>query len=941
MDARDAAQAAARREGLPLGEWLTRRILKRYSELNSQEREEAFSQLGHRVSEVTGRLEHLEIEFRSAPMREAIKKLHQGLGRLTNDVVQSTGQSTIRISALSRNVEEVLEKIEEIRGAAAQAGHGFDRRIDAIQKGLDAAAESNLQKTDALAQRLDRLTHTLDDAFGTASRNSNALQSQLAHVVQDVQGLDGRLGEAQQRTEEVDRQRHEQVAGVTDRLENFGVRLDRVCAATAESANGLHAQMQELRDKLDQLDLLQKDQLRTIADRTESLDGKIAEAATDAAGMCGALDHRLLLVQQNLQILDSRQAETSEALERGRGWVAEKIAEVRTGATAACASLDERLAATQQVLQDFERRQSDAIEALSETRRNQGAATSAVQALEGGIVQLQTRLSNIESDTRAASFEQQLQELTGRTGAVESGLGLLQEHATSMGVLLNGIESRTDTESRNQHDGLQELKLELLDEVSRSLGAHLDAEACKQERSLEELHANFAANTLRLVDEKLEEGARKQQLAMAQWAAELPPVAPPAEPEHQPAESESATSAAEPAIHEMEAPQDSILDLTTPATEVPDPEYHRSDDGLSDAPPHFAEPALAVGTAMGALSSAASEPLEPVTSFARDTASEPGQGSASFLSAARQSLKAAAQKTEADSGAKTLFGFQFLRHSTPTQKGRSDATSYALLAGVALVAILAIAITASELVKRSAPASVVQRTSATLATGHIPHGARRKPLIAVAKVATAPKILATGSPAGTPRLPMLAKAGDPQAQMLLGLQELGTDKTDAAKWLQAAAVQGMPVAQYRLATLYAQGHGVQADAAKAFQWYAAAAKGGNRKAMSNLALAYAQGSGTAKDPQEAARWFSKAAALGLVDAQFDLAVLYERGLGVPQSLIDAYRWYLVAAKAGDQESKDRVDALSSQLSTQDRAAAEAAAAQFKPLPLNPSANEPQ
>jgi localization factor PodJL len=212
-----------------------------------------------------------------------------------------------------------------------------------------------------------------------------------------------------------------------------------------------------------------------------------------------------------------------------------------------------------------------------------------------------------------------------------------------------------------------------------------------------------------------------------------------------------------------------------------------------------------------------------------------------------------------------------------------------------------------------------------------------RPAQIAAKPAAAPP-----AAAGANRLATLANAGDAQAQQLLGLQELaGTNKTDAAKWLERAALQGEAVAQYHLGALYAVGHGVQADPAKAFRWYLTAAKGGNRKAMSNLAVAYAQGIGTTKNPLEAARWFSKAAELGLVDAQFDLAILYERGLGVPQNLTDAYRWYVIAAKAGDQESRDRVEALASQLSAQDRVAADAAASQFKPSPMIPAANEPQ
>jgi localization factor PodJL len=133
---------------------------------------------------------------------------------------------------------------------------------------------------------------------------------------------------------------------------------------------------------------------------------------------------------------------------------------------------------------------------------------------------------------------------------------------------------------------------------------------------------------------------------------------------------------------------------------------------------------------------------------------------------------------------------------------------------------------------------------------------------------------------------------------------------------------------------------VAADPAKAVHWYEVAAQQGNRKAMHNLAVAYAQGTGTTKDLAQASQWFSRAANLGLADSQFNLAVLYERGMGVPQSLPDAFKWYAVAASQGDAESKARIDALSTQLSTPDRIAAQHAADSFKPQPMDRSANIP-
>jgi localization factor PodJL len=335
--------------------------------------------------------------------------------------------------------------------------------------------------------------------------------------------------------------------------------------------------------------------------------------------------------------------------------------------------------------------------------------------------------------------------------------------------------------------------------------------------------------------------------------------------------------------------------------------------------------------------------------FAHDDASAQAAASPTFLSAARQSLQAAAQKTDPEGKAKELFGMPFMRSGATHEKGKGETTSYALLAGVVLVAILAVAVTAGELISRSGQPADIHSTAAgapAVKPKTIIHAATKVTPVAPAKmaIAAATKPLPAQANVGDAKrqLAVLASAGDSQAQMLFGLQQLsGPNKAQAVSWLERAAASGEPVAQYRLGTLYAEGRAVPADQAKAFRWYLAAAQGGNRKAMSNLALAYAQGTGSAKNPVEAARWFSKAAQLGLVDAQFDLAILYERGLGVPQSLMDAYRWYLIAAKSGDKESKDRIEALGSQLSPVDRAAAETAATQFKPQPMNARANDPQ
>ena len=209
----------------------------------------------------------------------------------------------------------------------------------------------------------------------------------------------------------------------------------------------------------------------------------------------------------------------------------------------------------------------------------------------------------------------------------------------------------------------------------------------------------------------------------------------------------------------------------------------------------------------------------------------------------------------------------------------------------------------------------------------------------------APAEVVTKSIAPSPdeRIAALAKAGNPKAELIVALKMLNgdgmaSDVPSAAHWLQRSAAKGEPVAEYWLGTLFERGHGVAKDQVKAMHWYEQAAKAGNAKAMYRLGVAQAAGWGGEPDYTEAGNWFTKAAALGVIDAQFNLAVLYERGSGVPQSLKDAFKWYAIAAAHGDAESKSRIDALATQITGDDVAAAQAEAAQFAPLEPDPQAN---
>jgi uncharacterized protein len=141
------------------------------------------------------------------------------------------------------------------------------------------------------------------------------------------------------------------------------------------------------------------------------------------------------------------------------------------------------------------------------------------------------------------------------------------------------------------------------------------------------------------------------------------------------------------------------------------------------------------------------------------------------------------------------------------------------------------------------------------------------------------------------------------SQFLLGyLYEHGQgvphDCAQAARYYEAAAVQGHHASQNNLAGLYQHGLGVRRNFSKAFELYLAAARQNDPVAQSNLAAMYYDGQGTPRNFTEAARWFRAAADSGDPVGQHDLGVLYYKGQGVPLDYGVAAHWVALSARQG-------------------------------------------
>lgn len=145
-----------------------------------------------------------------------------------------------------------------------------------------------------------------------------------------------------------------------------------------------------------------------------------------------------------------------------------------------------------------------------------------------------------------------------------------------------------------------------------------------------------------------------------------------------------------------------------------------------------------------------------------------------------------------------------------------------------------------------------------------------------------------------------AEAGDPEAQLLLGIRyESGIDfehsDEKAADWYERAARQGLPEAQFKLAVMLAEGRGRAKNAPDAVAWYRKAADQGYAPAQYNLGVLLLEAASSLDENVRAGAWILRAEAGGLPQAEALAARIRERW---PAEIVE--RAEAEADKAGRQ-----------------------------------------
>lgn len=184
-----------------------------------------------------------------------------------------------------------------------------------------------------------------------------------------------------------------------------------------------------------------------------------------------------------------------------------------------------------------------------------------------------------------------------------------------------------------------------------------------------------------------------------------------------------------------------------------------------------------------------------------------------------------------------------------------------------------------------------------------------------------------------------ANDGDDEAMYMLaeeylrGSDEVEPDPEKAAYWMEKAAEEENPTAQFNIGLFYAKGHGVPRDFDKAIKWEERAAENGdedaprlirNWKRITELmplaesgdaqAQAELAGSfmslggsldqaGPGDEYDVAVKWARAAVDQGNLDGMYTLALAYNHGRGVERDMTKAIELYRKAAEAGHAPSQ--------------------------------------
>jgi TPR repeat protein len=136
----------------------------------------------------------------------------------------------------------------------------------------------------------------------------------------------------------------------------------------------------------------------------------------------------------------------------------------------------------------------------------------------------------------------------------------------------------------------------------------------------------------------------------------------------------------------------------------------------------------------------------------------------------------------------------------------------------------------------------------------------------------------------------------------------------ALKEITPLAKAGNPDAQHLLGLMYYMGRGVERDYKQALAWHRKAAQQGKADAQYVVGAMYYTGNSVPQDQKAAVEWFRKAAEQGHAEAQHALGLMYRYHVaGMPQDVVLAYMLWNLASASGNMNATEQRASIARQM----------------------------
>ena len=929
------AKSAARRAGMTLGEWLNSVIL---------------DQNEHMIDSPKLRDIHPgEASLSAAPQDPVLPRTSSAL-RDDEPRPDRRDDSAMRLQDIARQLADLAQK-ERRSAAQPMAPHRREADEEALARVLERIDDNERQTVEAFTAVNERLA-LIGQQIATLPR------AEMAARPEDVPGysaLETAIRNVVEHIEVSERRTRDSLKAMQDRLAELADQAARQPAGddlprTGPVLAALEARVSELSNRLMRAETLMqaglpepvRREFTQIAERIEgvraSAEQMVKQAQGAATGVARSemreIENRVLAMLQETQVAAIAQRQGGPELDKLRGEVGgltRRMDEIKANAATerdlnqlrlAVEHLSSRVAQGPDLrpLAEMDRRIGELGRRLDQVAATAGGAGQ-IGDVEARMAELGQRLEEAmrqQGDpTAMALLQRNLAAIDERVARTESQLAHIETMEQAIRQLYGSLENSRETSARAAEEAAGRA-------VDRMLGSGMAMGASGPSPELRALE-----DGLRAVRESAAGAERRNQETLAAVHETLSHiVAKIAEIEGtgQPGASQPSRAAAPEPVQQHPAEE--------PAMPEPPPAAGAT------APLSTGDDFIAA--ARRAAQAAATRPSALRAEFAPVLTQPEQESRLSFMRSRRKAAQAAASAPEAAA-------------STAREAGASRRRRL-LLAGVVLLAAVS-AFAFNMLVKKPlapAPETTIeapaQQPPAQQPAERLPE---RQGLMDLpsdpAVTGSLPAIVASGpallppAETGPEALRSAAARGDAIAQFIVASRYadgagVAPDAAKAAFWYEQAAESGLAPAQYRLGTLYERGLGVAQDAGTALSWYERAARQGNVKSMHNAAVILAAGSAGKPDYAKALPLFRQAAERGLRDSQFNLAILLERGLGTAADTSQAYFWYRLSAAQGDAQAADSAARLASAITPAARTRIAAEAAAWTPTPSEDSAN---